>query len=87
MEEYRLTPYIAECENSSADTHAIAWMWLLLGCTIFINKSGCQIKPSCLLEIKDILDGVEKYSLGSANLALYRQLGVASVGPNKIRIT
>ncbi|XP_065848471.1 protein MAIN-LIKE 2-like [Euphorbia lathyris] len=60
---------------------AIGWMFLLLGSTLFIDKSGDRIRPICLLEVQDGVEGVGGYSWGSAILAyLYRQLGIASRG-------
>lgn len=63
------------------DTQVIAWMFVMFGSTLFVDKSGTRIRPSCLSEVKDGLDGVGGYSWGSAALAyLYRQLGIASRG-------
>ncbi|WCJ22085.1 hydrolase protein serine/threonine phosphatase [Euphorbia peplus] len=68
-----------ECEASSSDTQAIAWMWLMLGCTLFLDKSGSKLRPNCLLEVKDGVADSNNYSWGSATLAfLYRQLGMGS---------
>ncbi|XP_055960619.1 protein MAIN-LIKE 1-like [Mercurialis annua] len=33
-----------------AETEAIAWIWLTLGCTLFVDKSGHRFRPSCLWE-------------------------------------
>ncbi|KAL6530871.1 hypothetical protein OROGR_014731 [Orobanche gracilis] len=63
------------------DTQAVAWMWLLFGSTLFVDKSGNRIRPSCLLEVRDGMDTIDQYSWGSAALAfMYRQLGIASRG-------
>lgn len=61
---------------------AIGWVWLLIGSTLFVEKSGGnRILASCLHELRDGLAGVDGYSWGSATLAyLYRQLGIASRG-------
>ncbi|XP_065853434.1 protein MAINTENANCE OF MERISTEMS-like isoform X2 [Euphorbia lathyris] len=64
-----------------AETEAIGWMWLMFGSTLFIDKSGDRIRPSCLSELQNGLDDVIGCSWGSAALAyLYRQLGIASRG-------
>ncbi|KAL6515742.1 hypothetical protein OROHE_018432 [Orobanche hederae] len=63
------------------DTQAVAWMWLLFGSTLFVDKSGNRIRPSCLLEVRDGMDTIGQYSWGSAALAfMYRKLGIASRG-------
>ncbi|XP_065848775.1 protein MAIN-LIKE 1-like [Euphorbia lathyris] len=63
------------------ESEAIGWMWLMLGSTLFVDKSGDQIQPACLLEVQDGLDDLTGYSRGSAVLAyLYRRLGIASRG-------
>lgn len=65
----------------SSETQAIAWMWMLLGSTLFVDKSGNRVRPSILNELKDGVEGIETYSWGAATLAyLYRQLGIASRG-------
>ncbi|XP_050229255.1 protein MAINTENANCE OF MERISTEMS-like [Mercurialis annua] len=64
-----------------AETEAIAWIWLTLGCTLFVDKSGHRFRPACLWEVRDGLGDAPSHSWGSATLAyLYRQLGVASRG-------
>ncbi|XP_050236021.1 protein MAIN-LIKE 1-like isoform X2 [Mercurialis annua] len=65
----------------TTEIEAIAWIWLTLGCTLFVDKSGHRIRPACLWEVRDGLTDASSYSWGSATLAyLYRQLGVASRG-------
>ncbi|XP_065849566.1 protein MAIN-LIKE 1-like [Euphorbia lathyris] len=64
-----------------AESEAIGWMWLMLGSTLFVDKSVDRIQAACLLEVHDGLNDVTGYSWGSAALAyLYRQLGIASRG-------
>ncbi|XP_065864128.1 protein MAINTENANCE OF MERISTEMS-like isoform X2 [Euphorbia lathyris] len=63
------------------DAQATAWTWLMLGSTLFVDKSGDRIRPSCLLEVQDSAAGAMGFSWGSAALAyLYRHLGIASRG-------
>ncbi|XP_065851053.1 protein MAINTENANCE OF MERISTEMS-like [Euphorbia lathyris] len=63
------------------ETQAIAWTWLMLGSTLFVDKSGDHIRPSCLLEVQDSAAGAVGLSWGSAVLAyLYCHLGIASRG-------
>ncbi|XP_065851219.1 protein MAINTENANCE OF MERISTEMS-like [Euphorbia lathyris] len=63
------------------ETQAIAWTWLMLGSTLFVDKSGDRIRPSCLLEVQDSAAGAVGLSWGSAALAyLYRHLGIATRG-------
>ncbi|OMO67845.1 hypothetical protein CCACVL1_20265 [Corchorus capsularis] len=63
------------------ETQAIAWVWILLGSTLFCDKSGNRIRPSCMLEVKEGLENVPRYSWGAATLAyLYHPLRVASRG-------
>ncbi|XP_050232848.2 protein MAIN-LIKE 1-like [Mercurialis annua] len=65
----------------SAEVEAIAWMWLTLGCTLFVDKTGHRVKPACLWEVRDGVADAKDYSWGSATLAyLFRQLGIASRG-------
>ena len=73
------------CGASGMDeTQAIGWMWLLLGSTLFVDKSGNRIKPSILHEMQNGVEGLDKYSWGTGTLAhLYRQLGMASRGDSK----
>lgn len=66
------------------NAEAIGWIWVLLGATLFVDKSGNRIRPSCLLEVIDGVGTAHEYSWGSAALAyLYRQLGVASRGDSQ----
>lgn len=66
------------------DVEAVGWIWVLLGATLFVDKSGNRIRPSCLLEVIDGVGTAHEYSWGSAALAyLYRQLGVASRGDSQ----
>jgi len=60
------------------DTQLTAYLFLMLGAVLFVDKSGCRIRPRDLLEARDP-ETVREYSWGSATLAyLYRQLGIAS---------
>ncbi|XP_021754350.1 protein MAIN-LIKE 1-like [Chenopodium quinoa] len=60
------------------DTQLAAYVFLLLGCTLFPDKSGNKLRP------RDIVDACEpdrvgQFSWGSATLAyMYRQLGFSS---------
>ncbi|XP_050223492.1 protein MAIN-LIKE 1-like [Mercurialis annua] len=68
-------------QGLSAEVEAIAWIWLTLGCTLFVDKSGHRIRPACLWEMRDGATDATTYSWASATLAyLYRQLGIASRG-------
>ncbi|XP_021762514.1 protein MAINTENANCE OF MERISTEMS-like [Chenopodium quinoa] len=56
-------------------------MWVLLGNTLFTDKSSTRAHPSILSELcmEDNLERLTRYSWGSAKLAyLYRQLGHAT---------
>ncbi|XP_021852916.1 protein MAINTENANCE OF MERISTEMS-like isoform X1 [Spinacia oleracea] len=66
--------------DRTPDTSLVGWMFLMLGTSLFVDKSGSRIRPSRILELKDGgVDSVTQYSWGAATLAfLYRQLGVAS---------
>ncbi|XP_050238370.1 protein MAIN-LIKE 1-like [Mercurialis annua] len=56
-------------------------VWLTLGCTLFVDKTGHRVKPACLWEVRDGVADAKDYSWGSATLAyLFRQLGIASRG-------
>ncbi|XP_056689114.1 protein MAIN-LIKE 1-like [Spinacia oleracea] len=68
--------------DRTPDTSLVGWMFLMLGTSLFVDKSGSRIRPSSILELKDGgVDSVTQYSWGAATLAfLYRQLGVASRG-------
>ncbi|XP_065871499.1 protein MAINTENANCE OF MERISTEMS-like [Euphorbia lathyris] len=64
-----------------ADAQAIAWTFLMLGCTLFMDKNGDLIRPSYLLEVQNSVAGAIGLSWGSAALAyLYRHIGIASRG-------
>ncbi|XP_021720028.1 protein MAIN-LIKE 1-like [Chenopodium quinoa] len=59
--------------------HCIAYMWLVLGGSLFLDKSGNRTHPSFLHEL--VVEGlpINEYSWGLATLAyLYRQLGTTS---------
>ncbi|XP_021762182.1 protein MAIN-LIKE 1-like [Chenopodium quinoa] len=59
--------------------HYIAYMWLALGGSLFLDKSGNRTYPSFLHKL--VVEGlpINEYSWGSATLAyLYQQLGTAS---------
>lgn len=59
--------------------HLVGWMLLMLGTSLFVDKSGNKIRASNILEVKDGVTHISDYSWGSAALAyLYRQLGIAS---------
>ena len=56
-----------------------AFLWLLLGGSLFVDKSGNRTHPAFLHELAVADDEIGGYSWGSAALAyLYRQLGTAS---------
>ncbi|XP_050233243.1 protein MAIN-LIKE 1-like [Mercurialis annua] len=64
-----------------AEVEAIAWIWLTLGCTLFVDKSGHRIRPATIWEVRDGVTDASIFSWGSAALAyLYRQLGISSRG-------
>ncbi|XP_021755515.1 protein MAIN-LIKE 1-like [Chenopodium quinoa] len=74
---------IARCRSKEQleAVQAIGYMWVLLGNTLFTDKSGTRTHPSFLSElcIEDKLEKLTRYSWGSASLAyLYRQLGHAT---------
>ena len=61
------------------DVQFMAFFVTLFGSTLFVDKSGNRLLPSCILELKKSTDDLDRYSWGSAALAfLYRQLGIAS---------
>ncbi|KAL2934805.1 Protein MAINTENANCE OF MERISTEMS, partial [Bienertia sinuspersici] len=61
------------------------WLFLLLGCTLFVDKSGNKIRPRDIVEALEP-DSIHEFSWGSAALAyLYRQLGMASRQPHRER--
>jgi len=60
------------------DTQMTAYLFLMLGSVLFVDKSGCRIRPRDILEPREP-ETMARYSWGSATLAyLYRQLGIAS---------
>jgi len=60
------------------ETQLTAWLFLVLGSSLFIDKSGNRVRPRDILEAL-LPDRMGSYSWGSATLAyLYRQLGMAS---------
>jgi len=60
---------------------ARAWIWLLIGCTLFMDKSATSFHPTHLLEMREDLGLVPDYAWGTATLTfLYRELGFASRG-------
>ncbi|XP_021718613.1 protein MAIN-LIKE 1-like [Chenopodium quinoa] len=59
--------------------HYRAYLWLVLGGCLFLDKSGNRTHPSFLNELFVEDDQISDYSWGSAVLAyMYRQLGTAS---------
>ncbi|XP_021760649.1 protein MAINTENANCE OF MERISTEMS-like [Chenopodium quinoa] len=65
-------------ERGDVDIKVQGFLLLVLGSTIFVDKSGSRIPPSCILEVKKKDVQLCHYSWGSATLAyFYRQLGVA----------
>ena len=55
-----------------------AYLLFLLGCTIFVDKSGTLV-PVAYLILLDDLNMIDNYAWGAGCLAyLYRQLGIAS---------
>ncbi|XP_021731891.1 protein MAIN-LIKE 1-like [Chenopodium quinoa] len=77
-----LTERIAESTLESQrpfNVHYSAYLWLVLGGCLFLDKSGNRTHPSFLSEL--VVDDlpIDEYSWGSAVLAyLYRHLGTAS---------
>ncbi|KAL2938263.1 Protein MAINTENANCE OF MERISTEMS, partial [Bienertia sinuspersici] len=60
------------------ETQLTGWLFLLLGCKLFVDKSGNKIRPRDIVEALEP-DSIHEFSWGSAALAyLYRQLGMAS---------
>ena len=60
------------------ETQLTACLFLVLGCSLFIDKSGNRVRPRDILEAL-LPDRMGSYSWGSATLAyLYRQLGMES---------
>ncbi|KAL2900727.1 Protein MAIN-LIKE 1, partial [Bienertia sinuspersici] len=60
------------------ETKLTGWLFLLLGCTLFVDKSGNKIRSRDIVEALEP-DSIHEFSWGSAALAyLYRQLGMAS---------
>ncbi|XP_021760578.1 protein MAIN-LIKE 1-like [Chenopodium quinoa] len=56
-----------------------AYLWLVLGGTLFVDKSGNRTHPSFLHELCHTDVSINEYAWGTAALAyLYRQLGTAS---------
>ncbi|XP_021719333.1 protein MAIN-LIKE 1-like [Chenopodium quinoa] len=56
-----------------------AYLWLVLGGTLFVDKSGNRTHPSFLHELCHTDFPINEYAWGTAALAyLYRQLGTAS---------
>ncbi|XP_021735121.1 protein MAIN-LIKE 1-like [Chenopodium quinoa] len=67
--------------ETTEEVQVIGYMWVLLGNTLFTDKSGCRTHPSFLTElfVEHNLERLTRYSWGSATLAyLYRQLGHAT---------
>ncbi|XP_021749469.1 protein MAIN-LIKE 1-like [Chenopodium quinoa] len=63
------------------EIYAVSFLWILLGSSLFMDKSGNRLHPSIIHELQ-LVEGTfvtSSYSWGSATLAyLYRQLGQAS---------
>ncbi|KAL2938724.1 Replicase polyprotein 1a [Bienertia sinuspersici] len=60
------------------ETQLTGSLFLLLGCTLFVDKSGSKIRPQDIVEALES-DSIHEFSWGSVVLAyLYRQLGMAS---------
>lgn len=81
-----LNESILECisPTSPPEESARAWLWLMLGSTLFVDKSGNRCRPNCLTELWDDMDSIPDYSWSSATLAyLFRQLGIASRGSSQ----
>ena len=80
-----LAKLVSHCRPSQSSSEiaghieARAWVFFLLGCTLFMDKSSNAFKPQTLLELADDLAGVSSYAWGASSLAfLYRELGYAS---------
>lgn len=62
----------------SDQSYAILYMWYLLSCTLFVDKSGNRAPLSVLRLVAD-LDRLGRMAMGAGTLAyLYRNLGIAS---------
>ncbi|XP_021725846.1 protein MAINTENANCE OF MERISTEMS-like [Chenopodium quinoa] len=63
------------------EIYVVSFLWILLGSSLFVDKSGNRLHPSIIHELQPV-EGTfvtSSYSWGSATLAyLYRQLGQAS---------
>ena len=71
-------------EDDMLETTTMGWIWLMLGSTMFVDKSGNRVRPSCLTEVLDGVETMQQYSWGSATLAyLYRHLGISSRGDSQ----
>ncbi|KAH9611220.1 hypothetical protein KSS87_009164 [Heliosperma pusillum] len=63
---------------SADDEHAQGYMAVLLGSTIFVDKSGDRIRPQLFPLLGDI-HSIPSYSWGAGTLAyMYRQFGLSS---------
>ncbi|XP_021727172.1 zinc finger MYM-type protein 1-like [Chenopodium quinoa] len=66
-------------QKGDTDIQVQGFLLLVLGSTIFVDKSGSRFPPSCILEVKKKDVQLSHYSWSSATLTyLYRQLGVTS---------
>ncbi|XP_021758538.1 protein MAINTENANCE OF MERISTEMS-like [Chenopodium quinoa] len=65
------------------EIYVVSFLWILLGSSLFVDKSGNKLHPSIIHELQPV-EGTfitSSYSWGSATLAyLYRQLGQSSRG-------
>ncbi|RWR76121.1 serine/threonine-protein phosphatase 7 long form isoform X1 [Cinnamomum micranthum f. kanehirae] len=67
-----------EDEDDMIDCAVRAYLLYLLGCTLFLDKSGIRV-PIIYLTLLTDLERVNTYAWGAAALAyLYRQLGLAT---------
>ncbi|XP_050226385.1 protein MAIN-LIKE 2-like isoform X2 [Mercurialis annua] len=71
---------LCRCDRTP-EVEALAWIWLTLDCTLFVEKSGHRIRPASIWEVRDGVTDASTFSWSSAALAyLYRQLGISSRG-------
>ncbi|XP_021748914.1 protein MAINTENANCE OF MERISTEMS-like [Chenopodium quinoa] len=78
----KIATVLKQCLRPTArrthDTQLVAYVFFLLGCTLFSDKSGNKLRPHDIVDACEP-DRVGQYSWGSVTLAhLYRQLGFSS---------
>ena len=57
------------CSKRSPETQIMGYMLLLLGSTLFVDKSASRVRPADILELIHGVDNISDYAWGVATLA------------------